>query len=702
MEAKFRIIEIYPKPQAIKNNLKDIISISFISYDYSKKIGNIEQSMAKNEKIVFNLKAQNSQKELIKCILLRNNNIICSGELNLEKGTNWYKLNDIKNNKMSKESLITSSTSNGNFQNVNNNINLNLIRGGSSNLSDNENSYSLKKNGSLTKAEIIKIKLMVYYIKTKNTDNNTISEQNESSMRIRDSSFEKGKNNFDNSLYDIDTSKLNTKVKLLTTDKKNAMKKNLLFGNHTKKISKNKIFFNVPNKNGLAPIASGDNIVENNDKEISNTLNNISFKRLSKKKFIKEPNNHKTINENMKMKTSLNFYKRKNNLENNNYLLDNKLTKKKSSNKINHHKLNSCENFEDTILDQKFKNDLKNDENLRANLFINNSFNSSGKKSIEKNDYFLDIKDNNTYYENINNNSEQENNYVKDNYERLKIDFLLLYSDENIKNINKEDSFLEMQLMGEKLLKLQHFHQIEYNQIFNSIIQNKKNIINNQNLYVQITKKMNKLQIKRLQNSFNNNEVFNENINNFINVRRKIMKNSEFSIWEKLMMDSNKTSIRNNIKNKMINIFLNICSKNENKLNKLSLKFYNEIKEKEKQNKNSDKKSGNKKKNNYKGLEENKSISIDTKINPHNFNNISINKTSKNSQYSMNFLPNSKCNMNAISKKILNIKNNYSNLVYETTNHSHNYNTNKINHKSKPVNGGSKLINIKKVVNKNQ
>jgi len=382
--------------------------------------------------------------------------------------------------------------------------------------------------------------------------------------------------------------------------------------------------------------------------------------------------------------------------------LDNKLTKKKSSNKINHHKLNSCENFEDTILDQKFKNDLKNDENLRANLFINNSFNSSGKKSIEKNDYFLDIKDNNTYYENINNNSEQENNYVKDNYERLKIDFLLLYSDENIKNINKEDSFLEMQLMGEKLLKLQHFHQIEYNQIFNSIIQNKKNIINNQNLYVQITKKMNKLQIKRLQNSFNNNEVFNENINNFINVRRKIMKNSEFSIWEKLMMDSNKTSIRNNIKNKMINIFLNICSKNENKLNKLSLKFYNEIKEIEKQNKNSDKKSGNKKKNNYKGLEENKSISIDTKINPHNFNNISINKTSKNSQYSMNFLPNSKCNMNAISKKILNIKNNYSNLVYETTNHSHNYNTNKINHKSKPVNGGSKLINIKKVVNKNQ
>jgi hypothetical protein len=258
-----------------------------------------------------------------------------------------------------------------------------------------------------------------------------------------------------------------------------------------------------------------------------------------------------------------------------------------------------------------------------------------------------------------------------------------------------------MQLMGEKLLKLQHFHQIEYNQIFNDIINNKKNILNNQNLYIQMTKKMNKLQVKRLQNSLNSDETFNESISNFINVRRKIIKNSELSIWEKLMMDSSKTSIIHNIKNRMIHIFLNICSKNENKLNKLSFKFYNEIKEK-KQNKSSDKKSGNKKKNNYKDFNENKGISIDTKINPHNFNNISINKTSKNSQYNMNFVPSSKSKISAISKKIINIKSNYSNIANETNNHSHNYNTNKINHKSKQLNGGNKLFNSKKVVINNQ
>ena len=78
-------------------------------------------------------------------------------------------------------------------------------------------------------------------------------------------------------------------------------------------------------------------------------------------------------------------------------------------------------------MDQKFKNDLKNDENLRANLFTNNSFNSINKKSQEKNTDLFEVKDNNNYNENINNNYVEENNYSKDNYERLKIDFHLLY-----------------------------------------------------------------------------------------------------------------------------------------------------------------------------------------------------------------------------------------------------------------------------------
>ena len=58
------------------------------------------------------------------------------------------------------------------------------------------------------------------------------------------------------------------------------------------------------------------------------------------------------------------------------------------------------------------------------------------------------------------------------------------------------------------------------------------------------------------------------------------MKKEEFKLWNKMIEYSNKSLIINNNKNKFVNIFLNICQKNENQLNKLSLKFYKEIKNK--------------------------------------------------------------------------------------------------------------------------
>ena len=689
MEAKLRIIEIYPKIQSIKNNVKDIISISFISDDFSVKIVDIEQSLSKKEKIIIDLKEQNIKKHLIKCILLKNkSNIIYSGELTLKEGINWYHLNEIKNNKMSKESLITSSTSNGNIQNINNTINNQKISN-SPNLSNNDNiRHSLNINKNLAKLEFIKIKLMVYYIKRKYTNknnNNQINEPGESLLRIKDSSFEKGNDYFECSMYDMDINKLNQKLNILTTDKKNsAIKMSILFGNQTKKLSQKKIKFNNNNnKSELIPIESGENITINNIKDISDKLNKNSFKTSSKKKFKKVKDKEKFINEGIKMKTSFNFYKRKNNLDNN-YMIENKLPKKKSSNKLNHHKLRSCENFEDKIIDQDFKNYLKNDENLRANLFINNSFNSLERNSTERqqdsnND--LNKKENQLQSDNIYNNTDKENNYIKENYERLKIDFLLLYTEENIKNINNEDIFMETQLMGEKLLKLQYFHQKEYHQFFNSINNNKKIISNYQKLYILQSKKNNKLNLKILENSLNQsmNEIYNETKTNFIKVRKKLIKDPEFAIWEKLMMNSKKSSIINNVKNKMTNIFLNICSHRQDKLNKLSLKFYNEIKEKQN---NKENKKIKKAKSKYKSFGEHKIISIDTKINTKfNYNHFMMNKTSKNSQINMSNNPSSRTK-NAIktNKKSFsrftnnknNITNNHNNNINETMTHNNN------------------------------
>ena len=122
MEAKIRIVEISPKLKVFKNNSNDIISISFISDNYSIKIEYIEKAIINNDTKIINLKELKESKgknsfQPIKYSLIRNNNnIISTGEFTPTEGVMWYKLNEIRND-MSKESLLTSSTSNGNIKN---------------------------------------------------------------------------------------------------------------------------------------------------------------------------------------------------------------------------------------------------------------------------------------------------------------------------------------------------------------------------------------------------------------------------------------------------------------------------------------------------------------------------------------------------------------------------------------------------------
>ena len=702
MEAKIRIIEILPKIQTIKTNSKDIISISFISNNIPKKIEDIEQSISKNQKIIINLKNEKGKnKVIVKCLLSRkNNSIIASGDLILEEGLNWYKLNEVKNNKLSKESLITASTSNGNIQKVNidnnNNINPYLIGNSPNSLDTNisiENNKFFSSRNSNTPKNEIKIKLMVIFLKRKNLNKNnifsSIKETKDNLTLAKDTSFEKGNDIFECTLNDYGSNRLNPKMKILTAEKKNSnIRKAIFFGNSQQKNSFKK---NMNNKNFLGPTFSKENTTSNYNQD---TIYSMNLKESPTKILEKIEKKKKIINEKMKMKTSHNFYRKQNYLDNK-YSLENKIDKKAETLKKEkqHHKTSSCENFEDKILDQNFKNFLKNDENLKEDLSCNDSCNSIEKTNTERqkeNNEAInkekDINNNcqnielnyqsqnsNEIYSNIDKNNENVDDCLNDNYERLKIDFLLLYSAENIKNINKEDSFLETQLMIEKLLALQKCHQKEYNQIFNSINDSKKLMLNYQKLYLLLSRKMNILNLKKIENSFKkkNNEICSEKVSNFIKVRKKLISNNEFPIWNKLMKSSNQKSIIEKSKNKMINIFLNICSKNENKLNKLSLKFYNEIKEKQNKKMNN-KKNEIIKKNKYKNNINKKLISIDTKNN-NNFkeNNFTTNKINKNFHSNIHNIPSGKNNKitdkNQFSRIITNETNkNYGTLVNET------------------------------------
>ena len=136
--------------------------------------------------------------------------------------------------------------------------------------------------------------------------------------------------------------------------------------------------------------------------------------------------------------------------------------------------------------------------------------------------------------------------------------------------------------MIEKILSLQKEHQKEYMILFNLIDFNKRITNYYQKQYIPLIKKMNKLKAKKICNDILDikRELFHENVNNFIGVRKKLLKDGEFLVWNKISENYNKSYALSSNKNKIINIFMNICGRNEKNLNKLSLKFYKEMKNK--------------------------------------------------------------------------------------------------------------------------
>jgi len=644
MEAEIHIIEIVPKIKQIKINPKDIISIIFISNNYSIKIDNIEKAINKKDKILINLEEPKNKKlQKIKYSLLRNNHIISNGEFIPTEGMKWYNLNSNNiENKISKESLITSSTSNTNIKNVeniitsnNNNINLNYRT--IQNLSDLSNiSYSNDQNnnfnsinnlnklkmGNNSISSVMKIKLLIKFLYLRNNNfidinhYNLISNNNytkEISTNIsKDEEIIYG--NIEEIFKKENLTITETEKKIIINNKKNSSK--------MLKNQKNKCKLSLVGKKLLPKNKNSQTImttinIGSNSRTNPNTVNNS--KVLSPKiKIIL--NNKKYINEDKKMKTLNGFYKTKN-------LID------KESKKIN-----SCDNIEDEILDQSYKDNIKNDEILKVSLSRNNTYNSLTEKNTNKkkrkniNDINTDDKmfmpcfsrinkenfgnklinnifpteinndnNNNCFIKTnfdckinakINNNIVIKNNYrdiilndnnnTNKNFENLKNDFLLLYPSNYSSKIKNEDGLLEIQFMIEKILSLQKEHQKEYMILFNLIDFNKRITNYYQKQYISLIKKMNKLKAKKICNDILDikRELFHENVNNFIGVRKKLLKDGEFLVWNKISENYNKSYTLSSNKNKIINIFMNICGRNEKNLNKLSLKFYKEMKNK--------------------------------------------------------------------------------------------------------------------------
>jgi len=200
------------------------------------------------------------------------------------------------------------------------------------------------------------------------------------------------------------------------------------------------------------------------------------------------------------------------------------------------------------LLIQKAEANTEDDNNKENNEYIINS------NIIDKEE---NNKINKTYEIGTNNNKDFEDiNEDYNNFGRLKEDFLLLYNNDYMNNIQEDLLKLEIELFVEKMAELIQCYHDEYNQkkMENEIIKNKLNI--NCKKYKKIQKLIKRFDICKIDNEINN---IKKNINckgNNLSINK-----DEIGIFK--IIFSNKNNNRD--KNMLKNIFNKIINNKNNK-----------------------------------------------------------------------------------------------------------------------------------------
>ena len=626
MEVKIKILEILPKIAQLKSNYTDFFSMSFEYDNYKVNIEDIEKTINNRDEIIINLKessfSKNDIKQFIKFSLIKNNKnisyILGSSEILIIDGVKWYTVKEVKNDMVNKESFITSSTSN-NLQNTSELSTVDCLK-----LINNLNSSS---STTLNSNMTIKIKFSINTLSRSKQVNrrNKKYESPAFSNRLTKKSFysSKTKKNVNKLKSDLSSNYTSSKNKLiqnnciikpsLNSSNENIFDKDLLNDELFKvseletinigdDLTQRKFLFNFKNINDynsmtIVPLKKNNKISKHKSyfNQIINKpkLNNGKENRrrcISPLNKMRNDDNTFPLaankKEKNKLKTQIDFYKKKDRNK------EGKEEKLVISNSIKEIKdIKYTENIEDEIIDQSFKNNLKNDEMLRH---ITNSSTSNNLENIktEKGEDEKNEKEEEELYKEEEKKEEKEENKeerkeenekcdinninkitgTESEFEELKNGFNILYSEDYIKQVKNDDLIFELKSIMDKLFILQSSHQKEYIDLFNDINLNNKIIENSQFNLVVLSKRYNKLKTKILYRDY---KKFNfiENLH----LRKNILLNEEIPIWNK-MTQINPKNTNNSLKNKMREIFIEIYERNKNKLSKLSKKFSEEIK----------------------------------------------------------------------------------------------------------------------------
>lgn len=316
-------------------------------------------------------------------------------------------------------------------------------------------------------------------------------------------------------------------------------KSKIRFSKNKEKINLNKTNYNINNVNNSQKYFSNNNSIK--------TKKNNNFNlEISTNSFLEEKDKSKDIN--MYKNNGLNLYSKD---KKENYTISTRKNKKIIYNKEASSQLN---NFID----------LKNNNDLSPN------YKNLSDRNTERiiNDYITnDNKNSNKNEDDNDNDNESENEYNA--YEKIKEDFMLVYNDEYIKNIQEDLLKLEIELFIEKITELikSYHNQIDLYNLEHEIVKN--NYRNNVRQYLFQWKLYNKLQyLKMIKESKiikpfeNKKQIKNNNIN-------KVDINQKEMIIFKTLFSDNKEEKKRTLKR----IILNALEKNDKNIKPLLKEF---------------------------------------------------------------------------------------------------------------------------------
>jgi hypothetical protein len=333
---------------------------------------------------------------------------------------------------------------------------------------------------------------------------------------------------------------------------------------------------NYKNNNGLIGINIKHRYkkINNNNSKINNSTsqNKITHSKTKTSNFINVNVNvnaselNKQKNDNKKFKKSKNRFNTNSNLgnkylTNNNSILNNNKTKNNFDLEIS---TNSIIDENDKKIVKEKKDDTISTKKNKKKTFSHESIaehNAVSTNKINKTQYTIERTITDKSSEQIINESESESEDELNNYNKLKEDFMLLYNDEYIKNIQEDLLKLEVELFIEKISELiKEYHaQVEMKTMEHEILNNtyKKNVKN----YIYQWKLYNRLQYikiyhkSKIENPFEDKKKTDKNNNTKISINKK-----EMILFETLFSnnkDKDKDEKNNILKNVILNALRN-------------------------------------------------------------------------------------------------------------------------------------------------